>query len=78
MMPYDQQTERPQQVNTFQSALNRLVAQALAERSLQWFSAVGSLGVWTWAVIHPEPLRIAAAAGYSLLCHVAPLFRSKS
>lgn len=82
MMPYDgpridPQTERPV-ASTFDRGLARLVAQALSEKSLTWFSAVGSLAVWGLAVWHPEPLRLAAAAGYSLICHAIPLFRGKS
>ncbi len=75
LQPYDQRTEQPIQSSAFSSALNRLVAQAIAEKSLQWFSAVGSLGLWTYAIMHPEPLRLGAAAGYSLLCQLLPLFK---
>ena len=74
MMPYDQQTERPIP-NAFQAGLNKLVAQALAEKSLMWFSAAGSLSLWWWAMLNPEPLRLGAAAGYSLICQVLPLFK---
>lgn len=74
LQPYDVQTERPVS-NSFNAALSKLVAQALAEKSLQWFSAVGSLGLWAYAITHPEPLRLGAAAGYSLLCQLLPLFK---
>ncbi len=74
MQPYDQETERPLS-NAFSAGLNRLIAQALAEKSLMWFSAAGSLSLWWWAMIHPEPLRLGAAAGYSLLCQLLPLFK---
>lgn len=73
-MPYDVKTEA-QQSQLFQAGLNRLIAAALAEKSLIWFSAAGSLGLWTFAIIHPEPLRLAAAAGYSLLSYVPLAWR---
>lgn len=75
MMPYDIQTEQQQKNGAFTAGLNRLVAQALAERSLTWFSAVGSLGLWVYAIIDPEPLRLAAAGAYSVLGHIVPLFK---
>jgi hypothetical protein len=74
MMPYDAETERPIS-NAFSAGLNKLVAQALAEKSLMWLSALGSLGLWTYAITHPEPLRLGAAAGYSLLCQLLPMFK---
>lgn len=77
LQPYDIQTERPT-AGAFQQGLNRLVAQALAEKSLMWLSALGSLGLWTYAITHPEPLRLGAAAGYSLLCQLLPMFKRSS
>ncbi len=74
LQPYDQETERPIS-NAFSAGLNKLVAQALAERSLQWFAAIGSLGLWSYAIVTPDPLRLTAAAGYSLLCQLLPLFK---
>jgi len=74
LQPYDQQTERPVS-NAFSTGLNVLIAKALAEKSLMWLSALGSLGLWTFAIIHPEPLRLGAAAGYSILCHLLPLMK---
>jgi hypothetical protein len=74
LQPYDQETERPIS-SAFNAGLNKLVAQALAEKSLMWFSAAGSLGLWTYAILHPDPLRLVAAAGYSLLCQLLPLFK---
>lgn len=74
MQPYDQETERPVS-HAFNAGLNKLIATALAEKSLMWLSALGSLGLWTYAILHPEPLRLGAAAGYSLLCQLLPMFR---
>ena len=74
MQPYDEVTERPIS-NAFSAGLNKLVAQALAEKSLMWFSAAGSLGMWTYAILNPDPLRLVAAAGYSLLCQLLPMFK---
>jgi hypothetical protein len=71
---YDLESER-QSRNPFQAGLNKLLAQALAEKSLVWFSAVGSLGLWTFAIMHPEPLRLVAAAGYSILSYIPLAWR---
>lgn len=75
-MPYDIQTERRSPRDQFQAGLNKLLAQALAEKSLTWFSAAGALGLWSFAVVHPDPWRLAAATGYSVICHLLPMFRS--
>lgn len=74
LQPYDVRTEQPKR-DVFQAGLQRLVASALAEKSLIWFSAIGSLGLWAYAITHPEPLRLAAAAGYSLLSYVPLAWR---
>lgn len=74
MQPYDLQTER-QTGGAFQQGLNVLIAKALAEKSLTWLSAGGSLGLWIYAAIQPDPFRLGAAAGYSILCHLLPLFK---
>lgn len=74
LQPYDLQSEK-QTTHPFNAALNKLVAQALAEKSLTWFSAAGSLGLWTYAILNPDPYRLGAAAGYSVLCHLLPLFK---
>lgn len=78
MMPYDQQTERPVSSTPavfFQQGLNKLLAQALAEKSLIWFSSAGSLGLWTYAAIYPEPLRLGCAAGFTLLSYIPMIWK---
>ena len=62
---YDQQTERPKN-DVFQAGLLKLVAAALAEKSLLWTALMGGLGIWTFALLHPDILRLVAAGGYSL------------
>ena len=74
LQPYDVRTEQPKR-DLFQAGLQRLFAAALAEKSLIWFSAIGSLGLWTFAIMHPEPLRLIAAAGYSILSYVPLAWR---
>ncbi len=74
LQSYDVQTERPVS-NAFSAGLNKLVAQALAEKSLVWFSAMGSLSLWWWAMLHPEPLRLGAAAGYTVLSYIPMIWR---
>jgi hypothetical protein len=73
--PYDLESER-QARNPFQAGLNKLLAQALAEKSLLWFSTLVSAGLWGYTiVVHPEPWRLAGAAGYSIISYVALAWR---
>ena len=74
LQPYDVRTETPRR-DPFQAGLQKLLATALADKSLIWFSAIGSLGLWTFAIMDPEPLRLVAAAGYSILSYVPLAWR---
>lgn len=74
LQPYDIQTERPT-AGAFQQGLNRLVAQALAEKSLVWTALAGGIGLWTFALLHPDPLRLIAAGGYSVSIFIPILWK---
>jgi len=43
-----------------------LALAALSSRSLVWLATLGGGGLWGYAVLHPEPLRLVAATGYSV------------
>ena len=59
MPSYDQQTERPKS-DVFQQGLLRLTAAALADKSLLWVSLLGGIGIWSFAIGHPDVLRLVA------------------
>lgn len=71
---YDQQTERPR-MDVFQQGLLKLTAAALADKSLLWVSLLGGIGIWSFAIGHPDVLRLVAAGGYSLGIFVPILYK---
>lgn len=48
---------------------------ALSSRALVWCAAIGGGSAWGYAVLHPEPLRMVAALGYSVAVFVPILVR---
>jgi len=74
MPSYDQQTERPR-ADVFQAGLLRLTAAALADKSLMWVSLLGAIGIWSFAIGHPDVLRLVAAGGYSAGVFIPVLFK---
>jgi len=76
LQPYDELTERPvQQVSTFDRGLARLVAHALADKSLLWISMLGGIGIWSFCLAHPDVMHIVAAGGYSVSVFIPVLFK---
>lgn len=60
---FEPQTQKPRS----QVASERMLALALemlSARSLVWCATLGGGALWTFAVMHPEPLRLVAAFGY--------------
>ena len=74
MMPYDAETERPLS-NAFSAGLNKLVAQALADKSLLWVGLSGAIGIWGFAVYRPDLWTLIAAGGYSVSVFIPLLFK---
>lgn len=75
MMPqYDQATERPR-LDVFQQGLLKLTAGALADKSLLWTALAGGLGIWAFALVHPDTLRLIAAGGYSVSIFIPILWK---
>lgn len=48
---------------------------ALADRALIWAALMGALWFTAWAMLRPEPWRLAAAAGYAAMVWWPLLFR---
>lgn len=71
---YDVQTERPK-TDVFQAGLLKLVAAALADKSILWVALAGSVGIWSFAIAHPDPMRLIAAGGYSVGVFIPVLFK---
>lgn len=59
------------------AGLTQLFLQALADKSLQWVAMLGAIGFWGVAVAHPDVVRCAAAAGYSLCVYLPMLWRKR-
>lgn len=57
------------------SQLIRVGLAAVSSRSLVWVASAGGGVVWTFAVMHPEPLRLVAAVGYCLTLLLPILWR---
>ncbi len=71
---YDMQTERPKS-DLFQAGLAKLMVAALAEKSLVWVSLLGGIGIWSFAIGHPDLMRLIAAGGYSVGVFIPVLFK---
>jgi hypothetical protein len=63
---------------TFPEQLLRLALQTLTERSLLWVGTLAGAGAWAAALAWPVPLRLIAAAGYSVLVLWPLLWHSKT
>ncbi len=71
---YDLERETPRR-DVFQAGLLRLTAAALADKSLMWVSLLGAIGIWGFAIGHPDVLRLVAAAGYSAGVFIPVLYK---
>jgi hypothetical protein len=71
---FEPQTQKPRGVVASERML-ALALEMLSARSLVWVATLGGGGLWTWAVLHPEPLRLVAALGYSLSILLPILYR---
>jgi hypothetical protein len=50
---------------------------ALAPRLLVWIVSGGGITLWTLAVLHPDPWRLLAAAGYCATVLVPVLYHAR-
>jgi hypothetical protein len=56
-------------------ALGALIRSALSAKALIWVAMLASVGLWTAAVVHPEPWRLLAALGATLTTYLPTLFK---
>lgn len=47
-------------------ALLAMLGQAIREKSLLWAALLGAIGLWVYAAISPQILRLIAAGAYSV------------
>lgn len=57
------------------AGLAALFMRALTEKSLLWFTLVSSMGLWTFAAVEPEPLRLYAAGGFTVGVYLPMLWK---
>jgi hypothetical protein len=63
----------PPGVQALQTQLVRVGLALLGQRALVWAATAVAAGLWAYAIAHPEPWRLAAAAGYSV-CVLGPVY----
>jgi hypothetical protein len=59
------------------AGFTRLFMDALTDKSLLWFAVTSSVGLWTYAAIAPDPLRLGAAGGVTLLVYIPMLWKKR-
>jgi hypothetical protein len=50
----------------------------LNERALVWLTTMAGCGLWAYAIVHPEPLRLGAAAAFCITVLVPSIFYARS
>ncbi len=56
--------------NNLTIAFIRLLMGALAPKSMEWAAMAGGVGLWTYALVHPDWMRLAGALGYSIAIYL--------
>jgi hypothetical protein len=67
------QTTPPAGLQALQAHLVRVGLALLGQRALVWAATAVAAGLWGYAIAHPEPWRLLAAAGYSI-CVLGPVY----
>lgn len=57
-------------------AVNLFLA-TLTQNSMRWFALASSMGLWTYAAIDPEMLRLYAAGGFTILVYLPMALRRR-
>jgi hypothetical protein len=53
----------------------QLFLSTLTQNSMRWFALASSMGLWTYAAIDPEVLRLYAAGGFTVLVYLPMVMR---
>ena len=61
--------------DTFTSAMIKTLAAVAASQAPLWTTLLGAIGLWTWTVINPSPLRITASCAYTVLTYLPLVFK---
>lgn len=54
----------------------RIVSDILASRAWQWVTGLCSFALFGWACYEPHWIRLTAAAGFTIACHI-PTWRKR-
>jgi hypothetical protein len=64
---------QPDGLRALEAQMVRLGLAVLGQRALVWAATAVAAGLWGYAIAHPEPWRLLAAAGYAI-CVLGPVY----